>query len=95
MRKRGWIRWGGIALALAIVLMNAPSVFAKKDGGGGMPGGFGKGEKKGWEGEVPPGWSQGEKKGWGDSEMPPGLAKKSGEGKGKGKAKSKKGKKKN
>lgn len=93
MRKKGWVRGGGIALALAIVLMNAPSAFAKKGGGGGTPGGFDKGEKKGWEGDRPPGWSQGEKKGWGDSEMPPGLAKKSGEGK--EKAKSKKGKKKN
>ena len=44
-------------------------------------------KKKGWEGDTPSGRSHGEKKGWGDSEMPPGLAKKSGEAKGKGKKK--------
>jgi len=70
----------GLALAIAIGMNSVPA-FAKSHGagGGGMPGGFGKGEKKGWEGDKPPGWSHGEKKGWGDAGMPPGLAKKSGE----------------
>lgn len=71
---------GVLGLALAVLLgMNASPLLAKKGGDGGMPSGFGKGEKRGWEGERPPGWSRGKKKGWEGLGVPPGLAKKSGE----------------
>ncbi len=79
--KTNGTRMGMLALALTMAVgMNSVPAFAKEHGasGGGMPGGFGKGEKKGWEGDKPPGWSHGEKRGWGDAGMPPGLAKKSG-----------------
>ena len=76
--KKARITWC-LMLALALLLSGTPGALAKGKGDGG-PGGFDKGEKKGWEGDRPPGWSQGEKKGWGEGDMPPGLAKKSGEG---------------
>jgi hypothetical protein len=31
-----------------------------------------------WNGDTPPGWQHGRKRGWGNSDMPPGLAKKQG-----------------
>lgn len=73
------IRLGILAVVAASLALGTPAALAKEKGGG--PSGFEKGEKKGWEGETPPGWSQGEKKGWGESEMPPGLAKKEHKGK--------------
>lgn len=86
--KKSVDRLGIWGLVFAVVmLMNGPFGFAKKGEGGGVPSGFDKGEKKGWEGDRPPGWDQGEKKGWGDTGMPPGLAKKSGEAREKGKSK--------
>lgn len=64
---------GVMAILLPFLFVSLPA-FAKGKGGG-MPGGFEKGEKKGWgESKVPPGWSKGEKKGWGEEEVPPGLA---------------------
>lgn len=72
----GWFRVLSIASLAVCVLALGPSAFAKGKGGEkGLPGGFEKGEKKGWgESKTPPGWSQGEKKGWGEKDMPPGLA---------------------
>ena len=41
---------------VAISGLNAPAVFAKKDG---APAGWSKGQKKGWQGQsTPPGWSK-------------------------------------
>ena len=85
-------KFGFLFLLSAPLFLNGPSALAKAHGGGGgMPAGFAKGEKKGWEGaNVPPGWSHGEKKGWGEAGIPPGLARQSGEvGGGTAKAKGK------
>lgn len=74
--KTTGIRISVLLFAFAVALtMNTSPALAKKDGGG-MPGGFDKGEKKGWEGDEPPGWSKGEKNGWDDTDMPLGLTKK-------------------
>ena len=76
--KALWVRASILICALVFgFTMNASPVFAKKSGYG-TPGGFGKGEKKGWEGDKPPGWSHGKKKGWKGQGLPPGLAKKAG-----------------
>lgn len=64
------VRLGILTVVAASLAWGSPAALAKEKGGG---------EKKGWEGDTPPGWGQGEKKGWGESEMPPGLAKKTGE----------------
>ena len=70
MKKTYWIF---MMFLVAALILNAVPAFAKR-GGGGSPGGFSHGEKKGWgENETPPGWSHGEKKGWDDEDMPPGL----------------------
>lgn len=59
---------------MPFLLMNPASLAKGKPDG--MPGGFEKGEKKGWgESQVPPGWSKGQKKGWGEADLPPGLDK--------------------
>lgn len=79
LKKVGWV--SAVALLVSTLCFPA-SALAKAHGagaGGGVPGGFSHGTKKGWNGEkTPPGWSHGKKKGWGDTGTPPGLAKKSG-----------------
>lgn len=61
-----------LAVFFTSFILGTSLVYAKKPGG--MPGGFEKGEKKGWgESKTPPGWSKGEKKGWNDEGVPPGL----------------------
>ena len=73
----------GITTLAVCLMLSGPLAFAKPAGhgtgtGAGMPSGFGKGQKKGWQGGTkPPGWSHGKKKGWGEAGMPPGLVHKS------------------
>lgn len=51
-----------------------PAAFAAaKDDASGR---HGKKHKKNKKGHRPPGWDKGKKTGWGDSDVPPGLAKK-------------------
>lgn len=59
-------------------MVGVVTAFAK--GHDGVPPGFQKGTKQGWQqGSVPPGWAHGKKTGWQGAHMPPGLAKKQGE----------------
>lgn len=72
--KTNLLRWSGLVILILPLILGAYPLagYAKK--GGGSPGGFEKGEKKGWgESEVPPGYSHGEKKGWEGKDTPPGL----------------------
>lgn len=77
VKMEKWLRILSVASLVICFLFTGSLAFAKGSGKGkGMPGGFEKGEKKGWgESQVPPGWSHGKKKGWDDKKMPPGLAK--------------------